>query len=280
MKLVHTMLLFIREQKKEEDIQRVMRCLISLKESTYQTVVLFNQGCFTNEELKMFLSAVPMELRIIGEGQNMGTTLARQACFSYIYKELPGTEYISEIHPDMVFTPHWEDPLVDFLEQNDEPVISCGIVDKKGEMPFLHKKVTLPEKDEEVVPFLEGLKADIILPGFSNPCIHNAEVLKAVGGYDAKFLKGPQCFEDDSLLLGYYYYYGTRAGWIPKINFRSVVLHEIAGQRIGLGQNMLTNFQGLCKQYGAMGLRHLSSIHSSFWHKGFFAQEYQKMINS
>ena len=64
----------------------------------------------------------------------MGTAIGRQKCFEYIWELMPDTEYISEIHPDMVFVPHWEDPLVDYLESHDEPLICCGILDKNGSL--------------------------------------------------------------------------------------------------------------------------------------------------
>ena len=132
------------------------------------------------------------------------------------------TQNISAIALDMIFPPHWEDTLIRYLESNDEPIISCGIVNKNGEMPFLDKEVILPKLSSDYVDFISQLRIDRIVPGFTNPCIHVRDILKETGGYQTDFLKGRQCFEDDSMLLGYYYYYGTKHGWYPKVNYNSV----------------------------------------------------------
>ena len=77
------------------------------------------------------------------------------------------------------------------------------------------------------------------------------------------------------MLLGYYYYYGTRADWRPKVCYGSVVYHAIAGQRMGIdGGNVMINFNGLVRQYGAAGLKNLSDLHTSAWHRHFFKQQY------
>jgi hypothetical protein len=191
---------------------------------------------------------------------------------------MPETLYISELHLDMVFSPNWEDALTQYLEGNDEPLIGCGIVDKTGAMPFLDKSVALPGKLEQLVDFLAGLKTDRVVRGFTNPCVHVLKILKETGGYDTNFLKGRQCFEDDSMLLGYYYYYGTKRGWYPKVNYNSVVYHGVAGQRMAAGGNSNDNYAGLVKQYGVMGLKALSGLHSSAWHKRFFLDRYMEGI--
>jgi hypothetical protein len=105
-----------------------------------------------------------------------------------------------------------------------------------------------------------------------------SEILKATGGYNVQFLKGGQCFEDDSMLLGYYYYYGTKANWHPKIYFGSVVYHAVAGQRNGVSGNVMVNFNGLVRQYGAMGLKALCGLHESQWHKRFFFEQYNSIV--
>jgi len=254
-------------------------CLKSLEMSTYKTVVIYNQGFFTNEQLQEFLSKFDLEYIIIGEGSNVGTTIGRQRCCQYIWDNYPDTEYISELHLDMIVTKHWEDRLVEYLETHDEPIISCGIVDQHGNLPFLNKTVTMPASSDAYCDFLTALKQDSIVHGFTNPCIHVSNILKETGGYNERFLKGKQCFEDDSMLLGYYYYYGTRFNWQPKINYNSVVYHAVAGQRISISDNIQVNFNGLVKQYGAMGMKHLSSLHKSLWHKNFFMQQYENILS-
>lgn len=277
-RLIHTLLCLFRADRLEEDLIMADECFKSLEKSTYRTIVVYNQGCFTNNQLHEFLSLYKLELIVIGEGANVGTTIGRQRCFEYIWAQYPDTDYISELHLDMKFCSGWEDPLVAYLDCHDEPVISCGIIDQHGNMPFLNKAAALPGTGDAYEAFLKGLCEDTVLHGFSNPCIHVSRILKETGGYHEVFLKGKQCFEDDSMLLGYFYYYGTRAHWQPKINCNSVVYHAIAGQRISVGDNVLVNFNGLVKQYGAMGIKHLGDLHKSTWHKNFFTQHYESII--
>ncbi|HWQ78763.1 MAG TPA: hypothetical protein VN381_08090 [Anaerovoracaceae bacterium] len=277
MKLVHTLLFMLRRDQ-PKDLPLAAECLKSLANSTYRTVVIYNQGDLSNDSLKAFVAPFRLECHIIGDGVNVGTAAGRQKCFEYIWERMPDTAYISELHLDMLFPPHWEDALVKYLESNDEPLISCGIVDKEGHMPFLNKEVTLPDAFAQRMDFLDSLRTDSIVPGFTNPCVHVSEILKEAGGYNAAVLKGLQCFEDDSMLLGYYYYYGTKRGWYPKINYNSVVYHAVAGQRLTMKDNVLINYNGLVKQYGIMGLKALSTLHSSPWHKNFFSDRYLDSI--
>ena len=276
MKLVHTLLFLLRQ---EQDKNLAVNCLKSLEESTYKTVVVFNQGNLSNDELKSFLSNFNLECHIIGDGINVGTAAGRQKCFSYIWDNLQDTSYISELHLDMIFTRGWEDALVNYLENNDEPLISCGIIDKDGNMPFLNGSYPLPEEFCEYPDFIMELRTDQVVHGFTNPCVHSSEILRKTGGYNTSFLKGRQCFEDDSMLLGYYYYYGTKRNWFPKVNYNSVVYHEIAGQRMSAGGKTKDNYDGLVKQYGAMGLKSLSELHGSMWHKQYFLNRYLHSLN-
>ncbi len=217
-----------------------------------------------------------LRISILGDGSNTGTSIGRQKCFEYIWTHLPDTEYISEIHPDMVFPSGWEDPLINFLDEHDEPLICCGIIDRNGSMPFLQKIVPQFEKAKRNETFLNGLRSDEIVHGFTVPCIHVSKILKETGGYNPVFLKGKQCFEDDSMLLGYYYYYGTRANWYPKVCYRSVVYHAVAGQRISVTDDISVNLNGLFRQYGALGFLHLAGLHKSAWHQKFFTGQYNR----
>ncbi len=279
MSLVHTLLFMFRHKYAMEDTQLASNCLKSLELSSYKTVVIYNQGEMSNEALKVFVAPFDLECHIIGDGINAGTVIGRQKCFEYIWENLPDTDYISELHMDMYFTSHWEDELVEYLENNDEPIVSCGIIDKDGQMPFLNKKAALPQNMAQFDEFLRELKSDDIVHGFTNPCVHVSKILRETGGYNAQFLKGRQCFEDDSMLLGYYYYYGTKRGWYPKINYNSVVYHAVAGQRLNVWDSIKVNFGGLVKQYGAMGLKALSSLHHSAWHKKYFTDRYFELVN-
>lgn len=278
MKLVHTLLYLQREDKEAEDSLLTSVCLNSLQQSTYKTVVIYNQGMMDNDKLNEVLKPFQLDIHIIGDAVNVGTVVGRQKCFEYIWAKLPETQYISEIHPDMIFAPHWEDALVDYLDSHDEPVISCGIVDQNGNMPFLNQKAETQEGMSDFNEFLLNLRSDKVVRGFTCPCVHVSSILKQTGGYNAAFLKGRQCFEDDSMLLGYYYYYGTKRNWHPLVNYNSVVYHAVAGQRLGIKGNVMVNFNGLVRQYGAMGVKALVSLHESKWHKNFFTGQYNELI--
>ena len=278
MSLVHTLLFMVTENQIQEGLSLAAKCFKSLSKSTYKTLVIYNQGCLSEEALKTFASMSQLDCHIIGNGVNVGTTIGRQKCFEYIWTHLPDTKYISELHLDMIFPPHWEDEMVKYLDENDEPLISCGIIDKYGRMPFLNESAPLPSAFADYDQFLEGLKKDKVIPGFTNPCIHVSSILRETGGYNPIFLKGRQCFEDDSMLLGYYYYYGIRHAWKPKINFNTVVYHAVAGQRLALKDSTRVNFEGLVCQYGVMGLKALGFLHTSPWHKQYFLKQYHENI--
>lgn len=279
MTLIHTLLFFIRSDHRSEDIQQAEQCLRSLSQSKYKEVVLYNQGCLTNADVSKLVSRYDLDCTILGDGTNIGIVAARQACFEYVWNRNPQAEYVSELHLDMIFPAGWENSLLDYLRHHDEPMISCGIIDRSGQCAGLSERVKiLPQGAAEWEDFLKNLRRNLITPGFTHPCIHVLKVLKDVGGYNLAFLKGAQCYEDDSLLLSYYYYYGTRRGWYPKINYNSVVYHGIATQRLGL-DNGVRNYIGLAQQYGIMGQKHLSELHSNPWQSAYFRQQYDYLYN-
>lgn len=280
MKLIHTLLFLLRENMTSEDLEMANACLRSLGNSTHKTVVVYNQGYLTNDELKEYLEAFNLDFHIIGDGVNVGITAGRQSCFNYVWEHFPDTKYISEIHLDMCFSSRWEDPLIEYLALHDEPMISSGIIDRYGNMPCTDISKPLPQTYDAYDDFLRNMREDQIVHGYTHPCIHVSQILKEVGGYDLTFLKGMQCFEDDSLLLGYFYYYGTRSKWYPKISFSSVTYHAVMGQRMSLHDSIMVNYNGLVKQYGAMGLKHLCDIHMSQWHKNFFGNNYEILIGT
>ncbi len=254
------------------------KCLKSLEKSSYKTVVVYNQGFWNKKQLEDFLRHYDLNCIVIGDGVNVGTVVGRQSCFRTIWDMFPETQYISEIHLDMMFTYNWEDSLINYLETHDEPMISCGIVDQGGAMNFIGKTVEVPPMNPDLMDeYLANLKENTTVHGFTNPCIHKSEILKETGGYNPRFLTGKQAFEDDSMLLGYFYYYGTRTKWKPKVCYESVVYHAVAGQRLGMGDSVMINYAGLVKQYGAMGLKHLSELHKSQWHINYFSEQYKSM---
>lgn len=279
MHLAHTLLFLLRKDREAQDLAMITRCLHSFENSAYRTVVIYNQGFWDNQTLKAFLDTFSLDSIIIGEGCNVGILKGRQACFSYIWSEFPETAYISELHVDMLFSEKWELPLIHYLETHDEPVISCGIVNARGHLVFLGQAAgALPEDAAQAADFLLEKRTDRIVAGFTHPCIHKSEILQAIGGINTQLLTGMQAFEDDSILLGYHYYYGTRANWHPKVCYQSVVYHAEAGQRFGVGHNIMENLQHLMKQYGAMGLKRLAELHTAPAQKQFFHQEFLKKL--
>jgi hypothetical protein len=275
MKLIHTLLFLIRANRLADDLNMTRTLMESFRRSTYKTVVVYNQGYFSNDELRQYLSEFELDIHVIGEGVNVGIPAGRQSCFNYIWDNFPDTDYISEIHLDMYLSSNWEDPLVAYLDTHDEPMVCCGIIDRYGNMTIMEKYHALPDSFDKYEDFLKSIREDTVLQGLTHPCIHSAKILKEVGGYNTDFLKGKQCFDDDSLMLSYYYYYGTKAKWHPKINFNSIAYHAVAEQRNSLGESVMINYNGLVKQYGAMGLKHLCEIHKSQWHKNYFGDNYK-----
>jgi len=274
-KLVHTLLFFLREHALEEDLLRANKCLKSLEKSCYKSVIIFNQGFWSNKQLKDYLTTFELNYVIIGSGENVGTVKGRQACFEWVWENCQDSLFVSELHLDMIFTSNWEEPLIKYLNEYDEPLISCGIVDKTGK---INKEVapTPPHHLDEMDDYLAKLKKDVITQGFTHPCIHNLTVLKEVSGFDTKFFKEKNAFEDDSLLISYHYYYGTKVNWRPKINYNSVVFHEQSGQLDG-GSYAMGNFEGLVRQYGAMGLKYLGDLRISEWSGNFFTEQFHAL---
>lgn len=282
MVLIHTLLFMLRKKAYDEDIAKAEKCLKSLEKSAFRNVIVFNQGFWDNARLNEYLKSYNLDCIVLGEGTNNGIVIGRQKCFEYVWQKMPQTEFVSELHLDMIFSDIWENALIEYLYSRDEPVISCGIVDKHGETCIPGPKIQLPPVDnlEHMYAYLASLRSDIIVNGFTHPCVHRVDVLKAVGGFDTRFLKDKQAFEDDSLLLGYHYYYGTKAHWRPKVNYRAVVYHETLGQRFGLSSNRISaliNFNGLVKQYGAMGLKHLAELHSDARKTDFYLKQFEQI---
>jgi len=278
--LIHTVLFLLRENALQADLAKADRCFQSLEKSAHKTVIVWNQGFWSNERVQSYLDAFALHCVIIGSGSNSGIVVGRQSCFEYIWANYPGALFVSELHLDMVFTSRWEDPLVEYLYAHDEPMIGCGIVSMTGFMPSLNVTVQPPPHDiNEIEDYLTTLKRNEVGQGLTHPCIHKLEVLQAVGGYNTSFMTGMQAFEDDSLLVSYHYYYGTRANWAPKVNYRSIVIHELGGQRFGLRDDMMVNLSGLVRQYGAMGMKSLSNMHSSAWHVQFFGGKFREIAS-
>ncbi|MFJ7935616.1 hypothetical protein [Sporosarcina sp. NPDC096371] len=229
-------------------------------------VVVYNQGNLSQATLEKMLAHYNIPNVVLGFGENIGIAQARQQCFEYIWENFKEVEYISEIHLDMAFPRNWYESLLHFLDTTDEPMVSPGILTSSGELAPLNQFIALPENTTDLISLLEGFSRDEVREKFVHPVIHKAKVLKTIGGYDLQFLKGKQGYEDDSLLLGYYYYMGTRTNWRPKCILKSWVYHATMAQRMSLPDKLLdfeANKKGLFLQYGAYGMKHLSHLHQN-----------------
>ncbi|MFD0694591.1 hypothetical protein ACFQZT_10855 [Paenibacillus sp. GCM10027628] len=265
MQIIHTLPLLIREGIwRSIDLDMLQAGLNSLNASKDRLVVIYNQGCLTHDELNTMLDSLSVSAILLGQGDNVGITQARQACFEYIWNHFPNVRYISEIHVDMLFPPNWYAPLLDYLAQSDEPMISPGIVTGYGELQPIGERMNVSSSSEEILAQLKCLSREQIHEGFVHPVVHKTSVLQEIGGYDTRFLRGKQGYEDDSLLLGYLYYMGTRTNWRPKCCLQSWVYHLTLAQRMSLSDKQMDfelNEEGLFQQYGVYGLQRLSEIH-------------------
>lgn len=271
MEMIYTLPFFIRadESYYSYDLELAHRCFSSLQHSDDVLIVLYNQGSLNKDILINFLSSYKVKTKIIGDGINIGIAKARQICFEYIWSNYSQVPFICEIHLDMIFTKNWHLPLINFLKDSQEPVISPGIITANGEMHPINKGVSaveIPHKYEELKNLLSSKTQDEICEGFVHPVIHKSHVLKEIGGYNYHFLKGKQGYEDDSILLGYLYYMGTRTNWKPKAYLKSYVYHAAMAQRMtlqGKEEDFKLNLRGLFYQYGGYGFKHLSRLHDN-----------------
>ncbi len=263
-RIAHTLPLLIADEK---DINMMLTALITLAESDPGgLLVLFNQGLIPNEELLPILKSVNLHSIILGNGDNVGIPRGRQSCFEYIWNAHPNISYISEIHVDMLFPKDWINVLVTYLENHDEPMICPGIMTSSGE---LHPEYTvgissggIPLGDiNKMHAVLQAFTYPGVVEGFVHPVIHKAQALKSVGGYDTRFLTGLQGYEDDSLLLGYRYYMGTRINWLPKCCLKTRVYHATMAQRNKVKFTPDENLRGLISQYGVEGIKQLGNIY-------------------
>ncbi|MFF3103242.1 hypothetical protein [Viridibacillus arvi] len=262
MKIIHTMPLMYQSS----DLTLFEQCFESLGESDEKFIVIYNQGNLSKSVLEEKLAHYKIPNVILGDGENIGIAQARQKCFEYIWGNFKEVGYISEIHLDMVFPKNWYEPLIHFLETTDEPMVSPGILTSSGELQPVGRFIVLPQNKENMISILESLAEEVVSERFVHPVIHKANALKVIGGYDLQFFKGKQGYEDDSLLLGYLYYMGTRTNWRPKCYLKSWVYHATMAQRMSVPDKHLdfqANKEGLFLQYGAYGMKHLSHLHQN-----------------
>ncbi len=273
---------FINKNLFENDIIMAQACLKSLTYSQNLKVVIYNQGDLTNQELHEYMKNFDLDYDIIGDGVNVGIAMARYRLLQYIYQKYNAVKYIAEIHLDMIFPVNWHNPLIEYLENSEEPLIAprlltataSGYTFCDGSEPIN----SLPDTIEATMELLQKSTKDIIIEGFVHPVIHKANILKNIPAYDVGFLTGKQGYEDDSLLLGYSYYFGLAKKWKPKRCWRSCVFHKTMAQRFSLpnlSEEWQRNFQGLFTQYGAYGLKELVRIHGN---QPFFYAHYHNCV--
>lgn len=263
-RIAHTLPLLISDDR---DLNMMATALTTLAQSDPGgLLVLFNQGLMQNEELLPILKSVNLHSIILGKGVNVGIPRSRQSCFEYIWTAYPDISYISEIHVDMFFPQDWINILISYLETHDEPMICPGIMTSSGE---LQPEYTVGISSGSI-PFVDINKMYAVLKtftypgvteGFVHPVIHRTEALKSVGGYDIRRLTGLQGYEDDSLLVGYRYYMGTRHNWLPKCYVKTRVYHATMAQRYKVSFSAQENLKGLISQYGIEGIKQLRHIY-------------------
>lgn len=263
-----------------EDMVMAMECFESLERIENIQLVIYNQGYLTNKQLKIFMEDYNIGVHILGEGSNVGITKARHECLEYIWKTWPDTKYIAEAHVDMVFTPNWDKPLIAFMERTGEPMVCPRIlIFEEGQYKtnFSDQTFDFSKNLNERIKLLESLQEHRVEEKFVHPVIHNASVLKEIHPYDVRFLTGHQGYEDDSIVLGYNYYQGTKMKWRPKMYMGSCVYHKTLAQRMGLPnlfQEFSKNYEGIKMQYGAYGFESLARIHNST----IFEDDFRKCV--
>ncbi|RYD03050.1 hypothetical protein N752_21810 [Desulforamulus aquiferis] len=265
--IVHTMPLFIKDK---HDLSLANSCFSSLaKYYPDSLIVLFNQGKLTNAELTKYLRQFKLRFHILGKGSMVSLALARGTCLNYLWKYLPDIKYISEIAQDMIFPSHWLDEMINFLNTHqDQPMVCPGIINYRGERyPQESDRLILeniPTNDlNGMNEFLSSLSIEKELEGFAYPVVHRAEALKAVGGYNTSFLKGPQGFENDCLLLGYRYYMGLKHNWKPICCLKTYVYQGSTILQTIPGNEGEANLKGLIHMYGLKGIMELEQIHQN-----------------
>lgn len=279
--IVHTLPVLINN---DQDLIMLHDCLRSLTEhSISDVIIIYNQGGYTNQELSNVVSLYSPNYKILGNAVNEGIPIARQSCFHYIWSKIPDCEYITEIHQDMIFSVDWSIILKEFLEKNlNEPCISPGILTAFGELhPHQkgHISVSIPEAKYEVLPLLEHFQQDQVAEGFVHPVMHRSSLLKEIGGYDLNYLTGFQGYEDDYLLLSYYYKIND-VTWKPKAYLRAIVFHYTLAQRVNMNKievEFQKNRNGILKRFGTKGLEDLAIIHEIKKGEDIIIQQASKM---
>ena len=282
MKIAFSLPVFIRDDYKASDLKLLYNCISTLGLSDEALLVIYNQGYFSNNELKSLMKTLKINCDILGDGTNVGIPIARQKTFEYIWSTYPTIEYIGELHLDMIFYNKWYEPLMDFLNTHpNEPMISPGLIDANG-FYVIDRNIqyTLPKTLPEICDLLQSVKNDIVHEWLVHPAIHKSQCLKDIGGIDLRFFKGKQGYEDYSILIGYHNYIGSKNNWKPKLYGMSTVYHAYCQQRWtvkDVQKDIWINEEGLFNQYGAYGFKYLSEMLND---KEIMGPFYEKRVNN
>lgn len=266
-RIAHTLPLLLRGP---HDLPMANACLASLAAAEPGArLVVCNQGYLPTPELSAWLRSFALDTVVVGSGQNVGIAAGRSACFQWLWRHEP-PQYLSEIHLDMLFPPGWSAELAAFLDANpDEPLVAPGILTANGELaPGVRRVVVLEaawwEQSAAIQGSLRQWREPRAVQAFVHPVLHRSEALRAIGGYDTRFLRGMQGYEDDSLLLGHRLRLGIARDWRPKCWLGARVFHATLAQRMTVGnlaQSVVVNLNGLLAQYGVVGLEQLAALY-------------------
>ncbi|MFO1031271.1 MAG: hypothetical protein U1F60_09340 [Planctomycetota bacterium] len=266
-RIAHTLPLLLRGP---HDLPMANACLASLAAAEPGArLVVCNQGYLPTPELSAWLRSFALDTVVVGSGQNVGIAAGRSACFQWLWRHEP-PQYLSEIHLDMLFPPGWSAELAAFLDANpDEPLVAPGILTANGELaPDVRRVVVLEaawwEQSAAIQGSLRQWREPRAVQAFVHPVLHRSEALRAIGGYDTRFLRGMQGYEDDSLLLGHRLRLGIARDWRPKCWLGARVFHATLAQRMTVGnlaQSVVVNLNGLLAQYGVVGLEQLAALY-------------------
>ena len=283
--LIYTIPFYIDKNKDMDNtLKMATACMRSIEHSKYVNMIIYNQGGLTNEELYNFMNKFNINFTIIGEGKNDGIAYARYMMLKYILKEHKDIKYLAEIHLDMIFSDDWEVPIINRLENSDEPMMCANIVyyDTESNRHILNsdnRYVDFSGNLENKMSILKSYESNGIIEKFTHPVIHKISALEAINAYDVGFLVGKQGYEDDSVLLGYNYYMGTKNKWMPKCCLESCVYHKVCAQRFDINdkyEQWEINNNGLKAQYGAYGQKELARMREEYSFR--FKEEYENMI--
>lgn len=266
-RIAHTLPLLLRGP---HDLPMANACLASLATAEPGArLVVCNQGYLPTPELHTWLAAFALDVVVVGSGHNVGIAAGRSACFQWLWQHEPPT-YVSEIHLDMLFAPGWATELAAFLDAHpDEPLVAPGILMANGELaPDQHRVASLPtawwDQADAIVASLPQWRESRTVQAFVHPVLHRSADLRAIGGYDTRFLRGLQGYEDDSLLLGHRLRLGLARDWRPQCWLGARVFHATLAQRMTVGdlaQAVVVNLNGLLAQYGVLGLEQLAAMY-------------------